>query len=103
MKRLAILQFTMSVLLLGQSCSDNVSTNSPGGEAAEKIAAAHGAGEFDKIKSLEFTFNVERDSAHMQRHWKWFPQENRVIFYDQADSVDFKRMDTSSALLKKTK
>ncbi|MES2892203.1 MAG: hypothetical protein V4725_09335 [Bacteroidota bacterium] len=101
MKRTVIFQLVMSVFILTQSCSDNASSEASGGEPAAKIAAAHGIAEFDKIKSLDFTFNVEKDSAHMHRRWKWFPQENRVISYDQNDSVDFKRMDTSSALLKK--
>src|SRR6187402_414401 len=38
---------------------------------------------------------------HMERHWKWLPEENRVVFFDKGDSVAFKRMDTSTAELKK--
>ncbi|MBC7886316.1 MAG: hypothetical protein H7Z13_00395 [Ferruginibacter sp.] len=67
---------------------------------ATAIANANGAKEFSKIKSIEFTFNADKDSAHTERHWKWMPKENSVIFYDKNDSVLFKRMDTSSAELK---
>ena len=101
MKRTVILRLILGVLVLGYSCSDNGANKSDAGEPASRIAAAHGVAEFDRIKSLEFTFNVEKDSAHMERHWKWFPGENKVIFYDKDDSIAFKRMDTSTALLKK--
>ena len=96
-----VIAITMIVALISsvQSCS-NQDAGKDGG-AADKIAAAHGIEEFSKIKSLEFTFNVDKDSTHMERHWKCFPSENRVVFYDKGDSVAFKRMDTSTAELKK--
>ncbi len=96
-KFILLLGFTFSTLLL--ACKSGSSGQRD--EAMEKIAAANGVKEFAKIKTLEFTFNVDRDSNHTERRWKWMPSENRVVFYDTNDSVSFKRMDTSTALLKK--
>ncbi len=70
-------------------------------EITSQIATANGVNEFPKIKTLEFTFNVDIDSAHIERHWKWMPKENTVVYYDKTDSTLFKRMDTSTAELKK--
>ncbi len=80
------------------SCNEKAGNK---GKAIE-IANASGFKEFSKIKSIEFTFNVEKDSAHVtERRWKWMPQENTVIFYDKNDSTLFKRTDTSTSELKK--
>ena len=70
-------------------------------KSAAAIASANGVEKFSSIKSLEFTFNVDKDSAHTQRHWKWQPSSNTVTFYDATDSITFKRMDTSTAQLRK--
>lgn len=95
--KLALLFALPSVLL---SCGGNPGANKS--EAETKIATVNGAEEFRKVKSIEFTFNVEKDSAHVaERHWKWMPVENMVVFYDKMDSVMFKRMDTSTPELKK--
>jgi hypothetical protein len=75
--------------------------NSKNKGVATEIANASGVNEFSKIKSIEFTFNVDKDSVHLERHWKWVPTENTIIFYDKTDSTLFKRMDTSTAELKK--
>ncbi|MEO6721590.1 MAG: hypothetical protein ABIN67_14580 [Ferruginibacter sp.] len=81
------------------SCSQSGKKDMP--KPAAAIAAANCVSEFPSIKSLEFTFNVDRDTAHTQRRWKWQPSSNMVTFYDTNDSVTFKRMDTSTAQLKK--
>ncbi|MCW3093593.1 MAG: hypothetical protein JWP81_4662 [Ferruginibacter sp.] len=65
------------------------------------IANANGVKEFSKVKSIEFTFDLHKDSLHVERHWKWMPAANTVIFYDKGDSTKFTVMDTSTADLKK--
>lgn len=65
------------------------------------IANANGAKAFAAVKSIDFTFNVDKDTVQVVRRWKWMPGKNEVIFYDKNDSTQFKRMDTSTALLKK--
>ena len=70
-------------------------------KAATAIASANGIDAFSSIKSLEFTFNVDRDTAHSERHWRWQPSANTVTFFEKGDSITFKRMDTSTAQLRK--
>ncbi len=65
------------------------------------IAKAHGIDDFDKVKSIEFTFNVQKDTAHTERHWKWLPQTDMVTFFDKGNSTSFKRYDTSTNELRK--
>ena len=91
----------LSILII--SCNQNKQAKSETTSAkALAIANANGVDEFEKVRSLEFTFNVEKDSAHVaERHWKWMPVEDKVIFYDKTDSTVFKRSDTSTAILKK--
>src|SRR5450432_1455307 len=74
--------------------------NSKNKGIATEIANASGVKDFSKIKSIEFTFNVDKDSSHSERHWKWMPTENKVISYDKKDSTVFKYMDTSTTELK---
>lgn len=45
---------------------------------AEKIANANGYQQWDSVNEIHFTFNVDTDSMHFERQWKWFPKENRV-------------------------
>lgn len=66
-----------------------------------QIAEAYGFKEFSKVKSIEFTFNFQKDSVHVERHWKWTPETNTVVFYEKGDSTSFKRMDTSTVALRK--
>jgi hypothetical protein len=75
--------------------------NSKNKGKATDIANANGVKEFSNVKSIDFTFNVDKDSVHMDRHWKWMPTDKTVIFYDKADSTLFKSMDTSTPELKK--
>lgn len=68
----------------------------------EKIAFANGIENFDKVRMLEFVFNVQRDTAKAsQRHWQWFPETNEVVFVTDTANVRFKRNDTTTTELKK--
>jgi hypothetical protein len=64
------------------------------------IAKANGSDDFDKVKSIEFTFNVMKDTAHSARHWKWVRETNMITSADKGKSTSFKRYDTSTADLK---
>lgn len=69
---------------------------------AADIAEANGIENFSKVKSLEFTFNVKRDTAAASsRHWKWFPQTNEAVFITDSATTRFKRTDTSTQELRK--
>lgn len=80
-------------------CKSSTSPTS-GNADADKVADAAGLPDFGKVKEMEFTFNVQKDTFSMSRHWKWMPQTSDVVFYDGGDSVTFKRYDTSTTRLK---
>ena len=87
------------LIALFSQCGSGSSATS-GNAVIDKVAEAGGLENFGKIKELEFTFNVQKDTTAMSRHWKWMPKTNDVIFSSGADSVSFKRYDTSTARLR---
>jgi len=67
-----------------------------------KIAEANGINNFKNVQMLEFTFNVQRDTAKpSSRHWQWFPKTNDIVFITDSITTKFKRGDTSTATLKR--
>lgn len=92
------LSLAVSVILLQLSCNSSRDDSTSG---VINIARAHGLDNFDKVKSIEFTFNVQRDTTHTSRHWKWIPETNMVTFTDNDKSATtFKRYDTGTVELK---
>ena len=85
-------------LILLQSCTPSDSKKN----IATDIAKANGIENFSAVKSLEFTFNVKRDTAAPNsRHWKWFPQTNEVVSITDSATTKFNRKDTSTPQLRK--
>jgi hypothetical protein len=85
------------IILIQISCTPNGSEKSSESLA---IAKAHGGDDFDKIKTVEFTFNVQRDTTHVARNWKWERPTDMITFNDSGKITSFKRYDTSTAELK---
>ncbi len=86
-------------LILIQSCTQSSDSRK---KVATDIAKANGIENFSKVKSLEFIFNVKRDTAAANsRHWKWFPQTNEVISITDSATTKFNRKDTSTPQLRK--
>ena len=87
------------ILILVTSCKNN----KPSEESiTNAVANAHGLENFSKLKMIEFTFNVQRDtSTASSRHWQWYPQTNEAIFITDSGNTRFSRTDTSTAELKK--
>ena len=54
----------------------------------EKSANAHGISNWDKVSRIDFTFNVDRDSSHFERSWKWDPKTNKFLFKRQSNVLD---------------
>ena len=100
MRKLFFPAITLLLLLAQCNDSSNNSSASSGNTRADKIAETAGLDNFGKIKELEFTFNIQKDTTPMSRHWKWMPKTNDVVFSSEGDSVSFKRYDTSTAKLK---
>jgi outer membrane lipoprotein-sorting protein len=85
------------IVLVLSSCTS--SDNSKSSESLA-IAKAYGSDHFDKVKTIEFTFNVQRDTLHTKRHWKWLRETNMITATDKGKTTSFKRYDTSTTELK---
>lgn len=85
------------IVLIQISCTST--KNSKNSEVLE-IARAYGDDNFDKVKMIEFTFNVQRDTSHTERGWKWVRETNMITSTDKGKATTFKRYDTSTGELK---
>ena len=72
--------FTILINLLISCKNDKVNpqTKATNLSVAEKIANAHGFNNWKNVNSIRFTFNVDRDTTHYERQWKWEPKKNKV-------------------------
>ena len=52
-------------------------------QVAKKIAEAYGINNFNKVKSLAFTFNVKTKDRTIARNWYWKPSTNKVTYKGQ--------------------
>ncbi len=57
----------------------------------EKIAYAHGYGDWKNVEELTFTFNVDRDTTHFERTWIWQPKTNVVTAISATDTLIYNR------------
>lgn len=65
----------------------------------EKLADKHGFEHWDKVRRLQFTFNVDRGENHFERTWIWEPQTNTVTSITATDTLSFQRDQVDSLLL----
>ncbi len=66
----------------------------------EKVANAHGFEKWNNLKELEFTFNVDRDTTHYDRSWKWNTKTNDVTAISATDTVTYNRKSVDSLSMK---
>ncbi|WP_291869488.1 hypothetical protein [Maribacter sp.] len=57
----------------------------------EKIAYANGFKHWNKVKKIQFSFNVDRDTAHFERKWIWDIHKNKVTRIITKDTITYKR------------
>ena len=57
----------------------------------EKIASAHGIENWNKVKEIRFTFNVDRDTTHFERSWIWNTKTQEVTGISLGDTVVYNR------------
>ncbi len=67
---------------------------------AEAIADANGYKNWEKVKEIQFTFNVDRDSSHYERSWRWNPKKDEVTMITAQDTLSYNRKDIDSVSLK---
>ena len=66
----------------------------------EKVAHAHGFENWKDVDAISFTFNVDRDSTHFERSWKWEPKSNTVTSMTHQDTLTYQRSAVDSVLAK---
>ena len=66
----------------------------------ERIAKAHGFDQWQDVKEITFTFNVDRDSMHFERSWDWEPKTNNVTAISGPDTLMYNRDSMDSIALK---
>lgn len=63
----------------------------PAKNLLEKLADKHGFENWENVRRLQFTFNVDRDGNHFERTWIWEPRENTVTSITGTDTLTFVR------------
>lgn len=57
----------------------------------EKVAYAHGFEHWNQVEEISFTFNVDRDTTHFERSWKWRPKNNEVTLIKDGKKTHYNR------------
>lgn len=87
MKQILLLFSIFTLVLSCKKKEVNPKTLSP----LEKIAYANGYENWKKVEEIKFTFNVDRDTAHFERNWKWKPNTNEITLIKNGEAITFKR------------
>lgn len=66
----------------------------------EMVADAHGYQNWKNVEEITFTFNVDRDSMHFERHWDWKPKLNEITFKSGTDSLTYNKANMDSVAFK---
>jgi len=97
MKNITLL---ISLALLVLSCKSDAKKEQEEVKTAlsvsEKIANAYGFENWNNVSEIAFTFNVDRDSSHFERSWKWGPKTNEVLMISKQDSILFNHKQVDS-------
>ena len=64
----------------------------------EKVANAHGYENWKDVASVQFTFNVDRDSSHFERTWLWKTDSNDVTMMTRQDTINYNRKAVDSTM-----
>ena len=79
----------IGIVMLLLSCKQETKTAER--NILERIAHAHGVDAWDDVSEIQFTFNVDRDTSHFERHWVWRPKLQQVISIRESDTVSYNR------------
>ena len=66
----------------------------------EQLAEKHGYDNWKDVRRIRFTFNIDRDTLHMERAWTWDVRENRVTLETPSDTITYLRTEVDSVLAK---
>jgi len=59
------------------------------GSVAASIAQANGLDHWQKVNTINFTFNVDRGDNHFERSWSWSPKTNDVSLMTAKDTIHY--------------
>lgn len=68
-------------------------------DVRQKIAAAYGIQAFGQVEQIRYTFNVQLGDKRVERHWTWWPQQDRVEFRPEGNverAVQYARAELDS-------
>ena len=70
---------------------------------AQKIANAHGFKNWNKVKTLEFTFGGKIEDSNSGRSWTWNPKTNDIKLVSKGEVTEYNRNTMDSISIKQTK
>ena len=63
---------------------------------AEKIAYANGYENWKLVNEIAFTFNVDKDTMHFERSWRWNTKSGDVTLISSKDTITYNRKHVDS-------
>lgn len=95
MKNIGIL-IVLGVIIFSCKQKETTKTTESERTPAENIAYAHGIEHWKDVTELQFTFNVDRDTTHFERSWKWQPKTGNIVKISGKDTVAYNRKSVDS-------
>jgi hypothetical protein len=88
----------LSLFILNSSCKSEKKVEKEVLEQTilEKVAYAHGFEHWNTIQELKFTFNVDRDTMHFERHWVWNTKTHEVTGISRGDTITYNSKEVDS-------
>lgn len=90
------ISFIMALLIIFSCKNETQKNDLKELTIAEKIAKANGIDNWNKVKEIKFTFNVDRKDSHFERAWIWNPKTDDVTMINSSDTVSYNRKSLDS-------
>ncbi len=100
MKKLVFL-IAITLVACKEKNAPTTTQETPKKTILEEIASAHGFDKWQDVNSIEFTFNVDRDSNHFERRWTWEPKLSKVTMFSGDQTVSYTRKSTVDSTLQR--
>lgn len=91
MSRLIAATAVLAAALVFGACATPGPTPQEMREIRSNIGGAYNVAEFDRIESIQFTFNAQLQQTRVKRTWTWWPAENRVVYFDGTRATEYDR------------
>lgn len=91
-----LLVLLLTIIACKQEKKQENVTPAPELTILQKVAYAHGFEAWKNVNEIRFTFNVERDTTHFERIWKWNTKTNEVTGNSMGQSTTYNRKSVDS-------